>query len=71
MPRPEDDREYLLKVMMDHLGWDRLKATTWFGAANPLLGNVSPDFLLRSGRGPKLLKFIQGIVTAGSECLHF
>jgi len=35
------------------------KAKKWFTVENPLLGYVTPNSMLESGRGKKLLKFIE------------
>ncbi len=38
---------------------DEHKTVLWFQTINPLLGNVSPQAMIRAGRFKKLLKFIQ------------
>lgn len=35
------------------------KTMLWFQTSNPLLGNVSPADMVKMGRFPKLLRFIQ------------
>lgn len=37
---------------------DPVKTELWFKTSNPLLGNISPRDMIRSGRSQKLLKFI-------------
>lgn len=41
------------------MGWDHRKARLWFVCANPSFGGVSPKFLVGSGRGHRVLQFIQ------------
>jgi hypothetical protein len=38
---------------------DHNKSNQWYMADNPLLGGVSPFRMVMSGRGERLLKFIQ------------
>ncbi len=38
---------------------DEHKTVLWFQTINPLLGNVSPQAMIRAGRFKKLLNFIQ------------
>ncbi|MCP4679735.1 MAG: hypothetical protein GY854_30445 [Deltaproteobacteria bacterium] len=38
---------------------DAHKTILWFQTINPLLGNVSPQAMIKAGRFKKLLKFIQ------------
>lgn len=38
---------------------DSGRAALWFKIPNPLLGNVAPRDMIRVGRFPKLLRFIQ------------
>ena len=38
---------------------DEHKTMLWFQTVNPLLGNVSPQAMIKAGRFKKLLKFIQ------------
>ena len=40
--------------------WDKTKR--WFGAVNPLLGNVTPRSMLGCGRGEKLKKFVTAML---------
>jgi hypothetical protein len=37
---------------------DNDKARAWFRTENPLLGGVSPDWMLENGRAMRLRKFI-------------
>ncbi|KKK66828.1 hypothetical protein LCGC14_2960180 [marine sediment metagenome] len=43
------------------------KALTWFKTPNPLLGNVSPIDMIRSGRSDKLCKWIDQTIREGEE----
>ena len=40
------------------LGGDSQKARLWFRTDNPMLGGVSPDWMLKMGRAMRLRKFI-------------
>jgi len=37
---------------------DKTKTSLWLKTSNPLLGDVSPNDMIRFGRSQKLLKFI-------------
>lgn len=41
------------------------KALTWFKTPNPLLGDVRPIDMIRSGRGEKLCKWIDQTIREG------
>lgn len=47
------------KLVLKFFNQDMKKTTAWFGAPNPLLGEVSPNQMLEMGRHEKLLKFIE------------
>ena len=38
---------------------DKDKAALWFRTPNPLLGEVSPDFMIAMGKTDRLVSFIQ------------
>jgi predicted ATP-dependent serine protease len=40
-------------------GWREAKVRLWFQLQNPLLGNVSPEWMLMNGRGDRLEKFVR------------
>jgi hypothetical protein len=46
---------------------DARKVSLWFGAPNPMLGNVSPRDMIRYGRFLKLQRFISGALTEASR----
>ena len=48
----------LFDLVFEFFGGDTIKTTSWFMACNPMLGNVSPNDMIRCGRYKKLLKFI-------------
>lgn len=58
-------RELITNRIMTAMAWDKDKATTWFQSDNPLLGNVSPYYMVIEGRGEKLLKFIDAQLEEG------
>lgn len=41
-----------------HMGWPREVAMHWMKQDNPLLGGVSPQFMIAYGRGKKLIEWI-------------
>ena len=54
----------LLNLVAGHFEGDRSKTSLWFTMQNPLLGNVAPRDMIRSGRYKKLVKFV---ITALAE----
>ena len=40
-------------------GWKRDKVNLWFKTRNPLLGNMAPIFMIATGRGAKLIDWIE------------
>lgn len=46
------------RIVSKQLG-SKEKADVWFDTKNPLLGNVSPIEMIKSGRWEKLFKFIE------------
>ena len=43
-------------------GWDWDKTMLWFRTRNPLLGGITPDDMMLSGRHKKLEKFIDNCI---------
>jgi hypothetical protein len=39
---------------------DQAKTALWFRTANPLLGHLCPNDLVRMGRAERLLRFVEG-----------
>ncbi|MBI4056588.1 MAG: hypothetical protein HY399_03470 [Elusimicrobia bacterium] len=54
----------LLNLVAEFFQGDSQKTSLWFAMPNPLLGDVAPRDMIRSGRDKKLFKFV---VTALSE----
>lgn len=52
-------RKKLIKRIMRIMNWDRPKAVKWFSIKNPNFGNISPDVLIKMGRGHKVEMFIK------------
>lgn len=50
----------IIRRVMDHMGWLKDKAETWYNLANPLLGGVSPRTLVELDQGHKVINFING-----------
>jgi hypothetical protein len=49
----------LYSLVSEHMKWDDEKTAHWFDLPNPLLGGVSPNWMLDRGRHDKLGKFIR------------
>ena len=49
----------LFNRVSDLTGWREAKVRLWFQLQNPLLGMVSPEFMLMNDRGDRLEKFIE------------
>ena len=49
-------------MMENSPGWSFEKPLLWFGTKNPLLGNMTPDDMILTGRHKKLEKFIDNCV---------
>lgn len=45
-------------LVAQHFKGDATKVAIWFGAPNPMLGNVSPRDMIRYGRFAKLQRFV-------------
>ena len=50
----------LFTRVQELMDWDEPKTILWFTTNNPLLGNVSPDTMILTGRIDRLKKFIDG-----------
>lgn len=62
MGRGESGMTYRIQVYALVLGFfkgNRPKADYWMTARNPLLGYISPEFMLKAGRGERLLQFVE------------
>lgn len=42
--------------------WDENKADLWMDTVNPLLGGVSPNFMIATHRGAKLRKWVDALI---------
>lgn len=53
-------REYanIANLIAEFFNGDAQKVALWFELANPMLGNVSPRTMIRSGRYKRLLNFV-------------
>lgn len=56
------NREAVLKLVVEFFG-NAKKAELWMKANNPLLGGLSPEFMIRSGRSDRLLAFVQNCIS--------
>ncbi len=48
------------KLLMRFFEGDANKSKLWMETKNPLLGDVSPSYLLEIGRAHKVIEFIKG-----------
>lgn len=48
-----------IQLHIDSFFESREKAATWFNTPNPMLGDVRPIDMIRSGRADKLLRFLE------------
>lgn len=51
-------REEIYDLVLDFFDGSIVKTEAWFSTKNPLLGNVSPVYMLIVGREDKLKKFV-------------
>lgn len=54
-------------LVAERFGGDTKKVAIWFGAANPMLGNVSPRDMIRYGRFAKLQRFVMEALGSSSD----
>ncbi len=47
------------RLVLDFFDSDLERAILWFATPNPLLGDVSPNYMMIVGRADKLLSFIE------------
>jgi hypothetical protein len=50
--------EFLAMVPLVEEILGKEKAAIWWGVSNPMFGGVTPTFMVASGRGDKVWKFI-------------
>lgn len=53
-----EEYDTLRNLVMDHMKWDIKKADQWMALKNPLLGGISPLWMIVRGRGHKVKSFI-------------
>ncbi len=49
-------------AIKNHMQWDIEKTLTWLETENPLLGGVTPVYMIKIGRIHKLIKFIKSLI---------
>lgn len=54
-------------MVAEHFKGDAQKVALWFGAQNPMLGNISPRDMIRYGRFAKLQRFIVGALSESGD----
>jgi hypothetical protein len=68
----ENPLEETAKKLFDRVerltGWREPKVRLWFELANPLLGNVSPEWMILNGKAERLEKFIKDAEFFSTEC---
>ena len=55
------------KILKKELKWCDAKIAGWLFTDNPLLGNVSPMVMVRTGRLDKLMQFIEFQIAQASH----
>lgn len=55
----EDQKAELNRLVLKFFDGNEAKTRLWFSSENPLLGNVSPDDMIRWGRSDRLLMFVK------------
>lgn len=55
------ERAMILNIITTFFG-DPEKAELWMNTPNPLLGDISPDLMIKIGREDKLMKFIENAI---------
>ena len=58
MKKDSKNREEVLRLLVMFFGNER-KAEIWIAAPNPLLGDVTPEHMISTGRSSKLIDFIK------------
>jgi hypothetical protein len=53
-----EERELLARRVRKLMDWDEGTADLWLRTENPMLGGVSPDWMLEHDRGMRLRLFI-------------
>lgn len=53
------DSDEILNLVADFFDGDPAKTELWMRTDNPLLGGISPEFMVRIGRSGKLLKIVR------------
>jgi hypothetical protein len=56
-----DEREAVVSKVCSMMGWDKEKGLLWYTTDNPMLGGVSPEYMVIFGRCDKLLNFIRNV----------
>ncbi|UJJ52664.1 MULTISPECIES: hypothetical protein [Rhodanobacter] len=54
-------------LVAEFFGGDVDKAAKWFSVSNPLLGDISPQDMVRSGRVDRLVRFIANAFDEGVD----
>lgn len=56
------NRNAVLKLVVEFFGGNVKKAELWMNSRNPLLGNITPEFMISVGRSDRLLKFVKNCI---------
>lgn len=52
-------RKELNALVLEFFDGNKEKTKLWFKTPNPLLGGISPDRMIRAGRGDRLLRWVR------------
>lgn len=63
----DDDVSKIFDILMEYFNYDGEKVLKWIDAPNPLLGNVSPGYLIQLGKAYKVLGFVQDCEAANKR----
>lgn len=55
--------ERILKKVQKHMNWSKAKSLNWYKTDNPMLGGISPARMWIIGRGEKLEKVIDFMIS--------
>ena len=52
----------MIHNICDHMSWDMKKTLKWMNTPNPHMGEVSPFFMIFTGRKRKLIKIVNCMI---------
>lgn len=58
-----ENRNEVIKLVVEFFDGNTDKAQIWMKAYNPMLGGVTPEFMIRIGRSSRLLKWVRHAIS--------